>query len=272
MRKTILTSMLALTLSLPVLAQSTFTIEPAPMPEIGGTVTCSPLQVPAGGTVTCTATPAPGYYLENWFFLCEVDQNNVCRIHNVLDDTWVPAIFSEFDESLKIREGPNADKYLRVDVQNVDGMGWDLVTAYTDTTASVGTPPPPGIVLPYGLLHLTLSSIHVGTRAYVTITYPEPLPPGTRYYKYGRPTVDQDPQWYPFDDVLIDGNTITLSITDGRQGDEDWESNGEITDPGGPVFPISNVSTVPSLQTWVMWLLALLIGGSALTHHRRRSH
>lgn len=47
------------------------------------------------------------------------------------------------------------------------------------------------------------------------VTYPNALPAGTQYYKYGPTTSDPNPYWYKFDGAAISGNTITLTLTDG---------------------------------------------------------
>ena len=76
------------------------------------------------------------------------------------------------------------------------------------------------------------------------------LPPGTlvaSYWKYG-PTPDNVlPHWYEFlfdgtTGAVITGSRVTLHLVDGQRGDNDVTENGEIVDPGGPVFSPADLS------------------------------
>jgi hypothetical protein len=65
-----------------------------------------------------------------------------------------------------------------------------------------------------------------------------PLPPGTRYWKWG-PTPDQaTPHWYEMP-ATISGDTVRFSITDGGLGDDDFAlgPNGTVIDAGGWACP-----------------------------------
>lgn len=95
---------------------------------------------------------------------------------------------------------------------------------------------PEGFDFPHGLFDMTLSACTPGSTVTMVLTYPAPLPPGTVYYKYGPTTADPTPHWYVFP-ATISGNTITLVLTDGADGDDDRAANGSILDPGGPAVP-----------------------------------
>jgi hypothetical protein len=42
--------------------------------------------------------------------------------------------------------------------------------------------------------------------------------------------------------AVIEGNTVSFTITDGGLGDDDLSANGSITDPGGPGGPTLAIS------------------------------
>ncbi|MBI5739859.1 MAG: hypothetical protein HZA16_03975 [Nitrospirae bacterium] len=84
----------------------------------------------------------------------------------------------------------------------------------------------------YGLVTFMVNLGPGDTTAVVKITYPETLPEGSEYYK-----VD-DNGWHIFGGASINGNTVTLTLTDGGGGDADGTVNGVIVDPGGVVTPV----------------------------------
>ena len=96
---------------------------------------------------------------------------------------------------------------------------------------------PSGYTFPHGLFDFTLISGAAGSAASITITYPTALPPATVYWKYGATPTNHASHWYPFSAAVIAGNTITLTITDGGEGDDDVTANSVIVDQGGPGVP-----------------------------------
>ncbi|MBT8399097.1 MAG: glycoside hydrolase [Rhodothermia bacterium] len=87
---------------------------------------------------------------------------------------------------------------------------------------------------PHGVLDFTVTNVNAGTSIDVTVIFEEPLPAGTEYFKYG-PTLDNvADHWYSVP-AVIEGNTITYTITDGQNGDNDLTVNGIIVDPAAPV-------------------------------------
>ena len=90
---------------------------------------------------------------------------------------------------------------------------------------------PAGVRLTQGMLSFALAGCEYGT--YLTLTYPQPLPPGTVYWAYG-PTKDIPvPHWYILP-AIINGNTMSLGLSDGYDGDSDMVSNRKIVHLGGP--------------------------------------
>ena len=130
---------------------------------------------------------------------------------------------------------------------------------------------PPGTTFPHGLLNLRLTTGVAGSTAAVVITYPSALPAGTVYWKYGRTASNNTAHWYPFAGAVISGSTITLTITDGVDGDDDMTANSVITDPGGPGVPGGGGGTgVPTLSEWGVLLLSSLMAMFGLWQVRRR--
>ena len=88
---------------------------------------------------------------------------------------------------------------------------------------------PPDVTFPHGLFTFTISGLNPGDQATVTITFPSD--PGSQYWKF------QNGEYFqmPSELVVITGNQVILTLTDGGVGDADGEANGTIVDPGGPV-------------------------------------
>ncbi|MDG4549954.1 MAG: IPTL-CTERM sorting domain-containing protein [Candidatus Contendobacter sp.] len=138
--------------------------------------------------------------------------------------------------------------------------------------ASVPAPPPAGYTFPHGLFRFTLANCNPGETVTLTMTYPNPLPPGVQYWKYGPEPPPGDPSnhWYVLP-ATIAGNTASFSITDGGLGDDDLSANRTIVDQGGPGVPgVGDGATgIPTLHEWALLLLSALFGG-LLWRARRR--
>jgi hypothetical protein len=88
------------------------------------------------------------------------------------------------------------------------------------------------------------------------------LPPGTRYWKQvGGAWVD----WT--NKVAISGDSVTLTVTDGGEGDNN-PAPGEISDPSGPAF-LDGAFNVPVFSPWVLAALGLMLGFAGYRHSRR---
>ncbi|MEO8751120.1 MAG: DUF1566 domain-containing protein [Casimicrobiaceae bacterium] len=140
--------------------------------------------------------------------------------------------------------------------------------------SAVPSAPPAGVRFPHGLASLRIANCAAtGTTVTVTLTFPQPLPPETVYWKYGPATKGGAAVWYVMPGAIVAGNTITLPLTDGQLGDDDWTANGLISDPGGPGLATA-ASLVPSeaipvLDGWPLrMLLALFVLLVAITRGR----
>ena len=147
----------------------------------------------------------------------------------------------------------------RAVVEATNGWVVDAANSGFVSTGSLSGAPalPPGVTFPHGLMNLRLITGNAGTAATVTITYPTALPAGTVYWKYGRTASNTTAHWYQFAGAAIAGNTITLTLTDGADGDDDMTANRVISDPGGPGVP---ETAIPTLSEWGLIMLAGLMG------------
>jgi hypothetical protein len=123
--------------------------------------------------------------------------------------------------------------------------------------------PPKGFVFPHGLLHFELRPCVPGETKLLHLDFANPLPPGTKYLKFGPTPDDHAPHWYEVPST-VQGTTIAFSITDGGLGDDDLIANGVIADQGGPAVPMRVSATptaVPTLSFYALLaMLTCLIG------------
>ncbi len=80
------------------------------------------------------------------------------------------------------------------------------------------------------LVSFRVAGVQVGGTITVDITFPS-VASGAKYFK-----VD-DNGFSEFSGAVFNGNTVTLTLTDGGAGDEDGQPNGEILEPGGVGTP-----------------------------------
>ncbi len=110
--------------------------------------------------------------------------------------------------------------------------------AQTQSVALVGAalspsvPPPNGVIFPHGLVDYQIAGVPNGSAITLNVTYPQPLPDGTAYWKFGPAPGNTTPHWYTVPTTVV-GNALTFSVTDGGPGDDDMTANGSISDPGG---------------------------------------
>ena len=153
--------------------------------------------------------------------------------------------------------------------------GWVIDAAnsgFVATSSLAGAPAmPQGYTFPHGLVTLRLITGTAGTSTAVNLTFPSALPPGTVYWKYGRTSSNTTPHWYQYPGAVIAGNTVTLTLTDGLDGDDDMTANRVISDPGGPGVPEAGASvSVPTLTQYGLFLLTFLMILSGMAQARRR--
>jgi hypothetical protein len=146
------------------------------------------------------------------------------------------------------------------------GCGFDVGTALVATPLPL---PAGGYVFPHGVFASTIGNCTVGATLSFTATYPQALPAGAVFWKYGRTSGDPTPHWYQYPASIV-GNTATFVLTDGGAGDDDLTANGTIVDPSGPAFlqpgtgtGVAAPAVIPTLGEVSRWLLLLLVAGIA---------
>ncbi len=130
----------------------------------------------------------------------------------------------------------------------LSGGGANCALGYINyqSTGNATPAPPSGITFPAGFVNFTTTNCDPGGTISVTITYPNSLPHGTQFYKYGPSTPGALPSWY-IHPAVINGNTITYSVLDNGQGDSD-ATLGKIIDPAGPGFFTGGINNIPTLN------------------------
>ena len=203
-------------------------------PSAGGSIICTPSTVGEGGSPTCTATAntGTGYVFQKWTGAC-AGQAAACNLTNVTAPQDSAALFVQEATGLFVPEGVKQGEALTLTLQP-SAANWVIQSASTATVASTGTSAPSGVDLPHGLVNLKLTTGTAGSSASVVLTYPQALPAGAKYYKFGKTVAKPTDHWYEFSGAVISGNTITLTIVDGGEGDNDLAANSAIDDPGGP--------------------------------------
>jgi hypothetical protein len=93
------------------------------------------------------------------------------------------------------------------------------------------TSKPDSFVFPDDLISFTIGNLDPsgGETITVTLQFPTTYPPGAKYFKVSENGFEE------YSNASIDGNTVTLTLTDGGDGDSDNVA-GQITDPGGPAM------------------------------------
>ena len=96
---------------------------------------------------------------------------------------------------------------------------------------------------PDGLISFTIENLNPagGDTVTVVITFPTVFDADARYYKV------TDTGFEPFGDAVINGNQITLTLTDNGNGDSD-SVPGQITDPGGVAVPVATIHNLVNSQ------------------------
>lgn len=143
---------------------------------------------------------------------------------------------------------------------------------------------PQGLSVPYGALQWTATGCAMGGNGTMRISYPSALPAHAKYWKFGPTKANTTPHWYSLPST-VNGNTLSVQIVDGGDGDDDMVANGQISDPGGagwladvpvdpstPVDPgtpgVGSAVPVPTLGLWSLLSLSGLLGLLAAVRRR----
>lgn len=133
--------------------------------------------------------------------------------------------------------------------------------------AAVAPPKP----MPYGALRFTAQGCGNGGTVRITLRHPAALGPNAVLLKRGASGwFEVNNTSLPGSNVVIDGSTVSFTITDGGPGDLDGAANGRIEDPIGVGFNTpAEAVPVPVSAPWALLLLALSAIGIAARRLRR---
>ena len=134
-------------------------------------------------------------------------------------------------------------KYL-VEVDADSGIYLSAMTAVSDTSARLNQA---GRLAGYefkdGVISYRIEGVPVGATVTLDIVSPSGVPKGSKVYK-----VDET-GFHEYSSAVINGNTVTLTLTDGGSGDSDGLANGVIVDPVGIASPAASGSGSIDLST-----------------------
>jgi len=133
----------------------------------------------------------------------------------------------------------------------------------------------PDLVFPYGFFSFNITGLEPNQTVIVTITYPDNIPIGSEYWKYGPngslPPRDPNPHWYKIPIGSDDGdNVITLTLQDGGAGDDDGAANGWIVDQGGIGNPAAQAPALTPIGIAALIGLLSIIATSTIVRIRKR--
>jgi hypothetical protein len=109
--------------------------------------------------------------------------------------------------------------------------------AAVSSTAVNQSGKPSGFAFNNGLITFKLNGVATGGTAQVKITFPADFASGSKAYKI------KSDGFHEYTQASIAGSTVTLTLTDGGNGDSDGTANGSITDPVGVASPVAVVTT-----------------------------
>lgn len=140
--------------------------------------------------------------------------------------------------------------------------------------ATTPTLPTSDATFPFGLIAVRVSGVAAGAQVQLQVDLPGAIPQNAQYWKYGPTQQKPGAHWYPFaGSASLSGNRLTLTLTDGEDGDDDLLKNGVIVDPGGIMVPNASSSAATAVPVWSTagWLLASLALLGAMFGWNRRA-
>ena len=122
-----------------------------------------------------------------------------------------------------------------VDATGTAGASLAFTEGIAETSASLNQAgKPSGYDFPDGLVSYQVIGVVPGSTITVKVTFPSGIPAGSKVYKVGPAGFKE------FGNPAIQGNTVTLTLTDGGAGDSDGLANGVIVDPVGVAVPAAS--------------------------------
>ncbi len=227
-------------------------------------MTCTANPVTHGSDSTCTANANTGYTFSTFSGDCS---GATCTLSSVTAAKSVTATFTQNTYTAQSPSAPGSNI-----VTTISGVapGCGFATAQYQAVAT----PPPGMTFPHGVLAFTTTACGTGTTVNLSITYPQSLPQGAKFYKFGPEPGNTTPHWFELtptnSNLSINGATVNYSITDNGAGDSNL-ADGIITDPAGYAVPgMADAAAIPTLSEWGVILLSGLMALFGIAQTRRR--
>ncbi len=117
----------------------------------------------------------------------------------------------------------------------------DSIDETDDSLNQAGNPS--GFEFRDGLVSYTVTGVAPGSTVTVKVTVPGGIPKGSLVYKADATGFHEYPG------AVINGSTVTLTLTDGGAGDADGTADGRIVDPVGVASPVASGSGSIDLST-----------------------
>ncbi|WP_158236343.1 IPTL-CTERM sorting domain-containing protein [Acidovorax sp. 62] len=150
----------------------------------------------------------------------------------------------------------------------LSGGGSACTLAPSSGFAGLSHPAPAGKTMPYG--EYAYRATDCATSVTMTLEYPEPLPTGIQFWKYGPATVGATAfEWFQLSGVSVspDRRTVTYTILDNGVGDSD-AAVGSIVDPIAPMLGPVDPAGIPVDNPWALALLSTMLGMFAWRRQR----
>jgi hypothetical protein len=139
---------------------------------------------------------------------------------------------------------PKGNGKWQIDASANTGAYLAEVAAISDTSARITqSGKPVGYEFRDGMVSYKLEGVPVGGTATVTVTSPSGIPAGSKVYKADAVG------FHEIANAVVNGDTVTLTLTDGGSGDSDGQANGVIEDPVGVASPSASGSGTVGLST-----------------------
>lgn len=226
------------------------------LPPGAGTVSCTNNPVNHGDSTLCTYTTNPGYTFMNWSGDCS---GATCNIAAVTSPKSVAANFSSQSQTIST---PRGNVVLAV------GGTWGI-TSTNQTPAA--TPLPSDSSYPYGQMGFRAAGPAGGSLT-VTLTFPSPIPAGSKLLKY------TGSAWVEWPTTSAGPNALSFTVSDaqnlGSTGAATGDLNatpGIIDDPVALAAPLgAGAAAIPALSQWALIGLSSLVGVFGFAWMRRR--
>jgi hypothetical protein len=158
---------------------------------------------------------------------------------NDTDGDGVCDIDDDFPDDPTIATPPTLESYGKIylDTSAYPGTFFTRTFFIQDSDPSINQDGKPAdMEFRHGLITYVINGVAEGESVEITMTFPEPIPDDAVFYK------TNENGFFEFNNVVIDGFTATITLTDGGPEDLDNEVNGEIHDPVGMAVPVSTIS------------------------------